>query len=170
MGSLKENPYAQFTRYELRNLLAHLEDAGRGHETHSVLLRESKIERSNRKRNWIDRIRGKQDLQPETYCSNAWYAAHEDIGETESYLADVSRCWRLAEQESAATAVAEERIATVAFEVRYALITSSVNNLAKNIPPHLLARVIQQGLITTSQGLTYARQIPDLRQRALSLP
>jgi len=165
-----ENPFEQLNRYELRNLVAHLEDAGRGYDTHDVLLRESKLlEAPGQKRNWIRKLREKREIQPDDHLSNTWYTAHENIGETDSYLADVARCWRLAERESTDRIAAAQPITTMALEVRYALINSSVSNLAGNIPPALLAKAVQRCLIKTSQGLTYARQTPDPRRRSLSL-
>src|SRR5882672_974732 len=97
MEVISENPYGEFDRYDLRHYLAHLERAGRGSEVHEVLLRESReFGRPGRKSSFRRLL--KDDELPVTRFANAWYAAHEDIGETESYLSDVGRCWRLAEQ------------------------------------------------------------------------
>jgi len=168
MEGISENPYAEFDRYDLRHYLAHLERAGRGDQVHEVLLRESReLERPAKKR--LFRRAVQDDPLPVLKVANAWYAAHEDIGETESYLSDVTRCWRLAHQKTAHNLTDRGLVPAVALEARYALISSCVNNLAANIPPPLLTAAIKQGLITSSQGLAYARQTPDLPQQAVAL-
>src|SRR5205807_2344643 len=43
---------------------------------------------------------------------------------------------------------------------------SSNNSLAKKIPTVLLECVVEKGIWTPTQGLAYARYIPDVEQRA----
>ncbi len=88
---------------------------------------------------------------------NAWYEAREALGQTAGYLDDARRAWRLAEAES------------IALHCRYALTTASLNSLAGNIRPALLVALVEQRVWTADQGLAYARQAPDPRQRTEAL-
>ncbi len=166
MEAVNENPYGRFDRYDLRHYLEHLENAQRGVDVHKVLRRERKHCEPSAKK-WYQRP--ETSLPGEWHVSNAWYSAHEEIGETESFLSDVARCWRLAEQANVTHLNNPELIAGIALEFRYAIISSSVNNLAGNIPPPLLASAVERSLITPSQALAYARNTPNLQQKALAL-
>lgn len=169
-----KNPFERLDDYELRYYLIHLAGAGRDTDVHQVLSRQSTrteevVQRRGGLRGWLGRLSKRQEIRIDKSYKNAWYIAHENIGETGSFLNDVALAWRLAEQRSV-EAISNNRLAaTVALEVRYALISSCVNNLASNIPPPLLAQFIEHDLLSPSQGVTYARQVPNLSQRALSL-
>ena len=93
---------------------------------------------------------------------NGWYEARERLGQTGGYMADVRHAWQLAE--SQATCAGRQGLAC-----RYALILASLNSLAGNIPPDLLSALVGEGIWTVSQGLAYARQMLDPRQRADAL-
>ncbi len=100
-----------------------------------------------------------------TENQNGWYQRREEMGQTAGYLADVNRAWRLSE-----TAFAKHHASIeIGRQCRYALITASLNSLAKNIQPALLIALVKKGVWTLLQGLTYARQIPNSEQRAESL-
>ncbi|MCB8923966.1 MAG: hypothetical protein H6662_20490 [Ardenticatenaceae bacterium] len=59
------NPVAQLTRYELRHLVAHLEQSGRIGDLHRLLALETGEQR------------------------NAWYEAKDAVGDLQGYLDDV---------------------------------------------------------------------------------
>jgi hypothetical protein len=65
---------------------------------------------------------------------NGWFEACERRGRVEDFLADLARAWRLVDLRSS------DRPSPIAleFQCRYALITASLNSLARNIPPDLL--------------------------------
>ena len=95
-----------------------------------------------------------------------WYTVHERVGDTSGYLSDVDRAWRLTEE-----AFADRRSSiAIGLQCRYALIVTSLCSLAGNIPPALLAALVEKGIWPGPQGLAYARQIqePELRTRALA--
>jgi len=96
---------------------------------------------------------------------NGWYEARERLGQTVGFLADVARAWRLAEDQFAT----RHSPSAIGLQCRYALITASLNSLAKNIPPALLAALVEKEVWTPAQGLAYARQVPDTEQRARAL-
>ena len=138
-------------RYGLRHLAAHLEAAGREDDLHRLMRLE-----------WSDH----QGEQTRARFENVWYTVHERVGDTSGYLSDVDRAWRLAEE-----AFADRRSSiAIGLQCRYALIIASLCSLAGNIPPALIAALVQKGVWLGPQGLAYARQIqePELRTRALA--
>jgi hypothetical protein len=96
---------------------------------------------------------------------NGWYQARERLGHVAGYLADVSRAWRISEQD----ARDQHRSSAIGLQCRYALINASLNSIAKNIHPTLLALLVEKDLWTPVQGLAYARQMPDRVQRAAAV-
>ena len=123
------------------HLTWHMEKAGQVDEIHALLREETAEGR------------------------NGWYEARERLGQTAGYLADVARAWRLAEEEFAV----HHSPSAIGFQCRYALITVSLNSLAKNVPPDLLAALVEEGMWTPAQGLAYARRVPYPWQRSDAL-
>ena len=138
-------------RYGLHHLTAHLEAAGR----------EDNLRRLMRL-DWSDH----QGEQTRARFENMWYTVHERVGDTSGYLSDVDRAWRLAERACAG----RQSSSAIGLQCRYALIVTSLCSLAGNIPPALLAALVEKGIWPGPQGLAYARQIrePELRSRALA--
>jgi len=97
---------------------------------------------------------------------NGWYQACDRLGETASYLEDLRRAWRLAER---APPWFRHRLAAFARQCLFALVNASLNSLAGNTAPALLAEVVARQIWTPTQGLACARQIAQARQRARSL-
>lgn len=91
---------------------------------------------------------------------NAWFDAKNTKDDIRDYLDDVARAWRLAEEAGGRA---------IGLQCRYALLTTSVNSLAGNIPPALFLRLVKEGVWQPAQGLAYARQIPDHQERADAL-
>lgn len=78
---------------------------------------------------------------------NGWYGACEARGKPATFVNDLGRAWRLAEQtyqQAPATALA--------LLFRYALIRTSINSLASNIPPPLLAALVEKQIWQPAQG------------------
>jgi hypothetical protein len=100
---------------------------------------------------------------------NGWYEVCERLGQTATFVTDVVRAWRLAEEgtTSAGTSVysAQAIEQELALSIRYALITASINTLAKNIPSSLLIALVKKNVWNYAQGLTYARQAPNPLQQ-----
>ena len=138
-------------RYGLRHLAAHLEAAGREDELHHLMRLE-----------WGDH----QGEQTRARFENTWYTVHERVGDTSGYLSDVDRAWRLTERAYAG----RQSSSAIGLQCRYALIVTSLRSLAGNIPPALLAALVEKGIWLGPQGLAYARQMqePELRSRALA--
>jgi len=94
-------------------------------------------------------------LQEETpEGRNGWYEARDSLGQTGRFIEDVARAWKLAEDEN-----------KLDLEILYALTATSINSLSANIPPELIARLVEYDLWTIDQGQSYALQIPNLNKR-----
>lgn len=112
------------------HLLYHLEKAGKTARIHEVLKETSG-------------------------GNNTWFAIRDSLGELRGYIEDVLRAWRLAEEESSRRSSDEEYSRN---ELLYALVLCSVRNLAANVTPSLLKRLIESGTWTPQQALEYSRQ------------
>jgi hypothetical protein len=58
---------------------------------------------------------------------------------------------------------------SLVLQIRYALITASLNSLAGNTPPPLLEAALAHGLLTAGEVLAYAAHVPDAAQRGATL-
>jgi hypothetical protein len=109
---------------------------------------------------WVDQLH--QLLQEETIDGrNGWYQACETLGLLATYVKDVARAWQLAEE-----AFASCPSDSIGLQSRYALIVSSLNSLAGNIPAELMAALVEKQVWTPAQGAAYAQQVQDFRGRA----
>lgn len=144
MVDLPGNPVANLSEYELRHLIAHLEECGLIEKIHHLLALET------------------------ISHSNAWFEVKQAYDDIQGYLEDVSRAWKDAEA-GYLSADELEAAKILGLQVRYALITSSIYTLAFNTLPALVISAVKQGLYTPLQGLTFARLTPDKRQRSASL-
>ena len=92
---------------------------------------------------------------------NGWYEACDAIGKPAGFVNDLARAWELAEEayeRSPATALARL--------FRYALIRTSLNSLASNVPAELLGALVEKHIWQPAQGLAYAQQTQNPWQRA----
>ncbi|TRU47640.1 MAG: trypsin-like serine protease, partial [Microcystis aeruginosa Ma_QC_Ca_00000000_S207] len=92
---------------------------------------------------------------------NGWYSQCEREGKTAVFIKDIARAWQLAEEH-----FIENPTKSIGLQVRYALITTSLNSLAGNIPAELMSLLIQHEIWTPAQGLAYVRQNQDDEKRA----
>lgn len=99
---------------------------------------------------------------------HAWYGAKRALGEVAGFLSDVNLAWHLAETtyDSADLVRAAE---SVGLQIRYATITASLNSLAGNMPPQMLAAVLAHDLQGAREVLTYASRAPEPAQRCAAL-
>ncbi len=119
------------------HLTWHLEQAGRLAEIHQLLQEET------------------------TTGRNGWYEACEALGQTASFITDVARAWQLAENlYDSSPAI------SIGLQCRYALIIASLNSLASNLPPELIAALVEKGYWQPAQGIAYIQQIQEAGKRA----
>ena len=128
--------------YGLRHLAEHLERAGRVDDLHRLL----RLER-----------RGGGVEAGTARAENAWYAARERVGQTQGYMNDLARAARLVQVADRPDVKPSQLKTSIGLGIRYALMSASLNSLARNIPPTLIAALVEKGVWLASQGLAYAR-------------
>lgn len=77
----------------------------------------------------------------------------------DGYLDDLSLAWELAREGTDRQIEADEEPSTFADCIRYALIRTSINSLARNYSPDIVARAVVVGLWSTDQALSVAAKI-----------
>jgi NTP pyrophosphatase (non-canonical NTP hydrolase) len=92
---------------------------------------------------------------------NGWYEACDAIGKPAGFVNDLARAWALA-KDSYEQAPAN----ALALLFRYALIRTSLNSLASNVPAELLGALVEKQIWQPAQGLAYAQQTQNPWQRA----
>src|SRR5579863_2405902 len=146
--SPREGPFAALDDYDVRHVVTHLTYAGRDQDVHQLLRLEAGGERRN-----------------------GWFAERERRDDIGGYLDDVAQA-RTSASRAVADAIADGRpAAALPLELRYALITSSINSLSRNLPPALLAALVADGAWSIARAQRYAAQQPfaPLRAEAFAL-
>ena len=124
--------------YIHQHLVWHLEKAEQVEEIHKLLAEDSET------------------------GSNGWYEACNHLGQTANFVTDVARAWELAEDSWTETSSSQ----VIGLQCRYALIITSLNSLAANLPEKLLIALIQKDVWTPEQGLAYVLQSSNPKQKA----
>jgi uncharacterized protein YeeX (DUF496 family) len=122
--------------YIHNHLTWHLEQVGRLGEIHQLLQEETEEGR------------------------NGWYEACEALGQTASFVTDVGRAWRLAEE-----LYSQNPVEAIRLQCWYALVVTTLNTLASNLPPELIAALVKNGHWQPMQGLVYAQRVQDEEDR-----
>lgn len=138
------------TRYGLRNLGEHLEAAGRVADLHRLLGVE-----------WDSRA---GEALGEG-AVNAWHAAWERQGDPLAFRAEIDRAWRLADEAAEDASDA----ATLALQLRYALLTASQRSAVNRLRPWWFPRFVEAGLWSIDQALARARRLPNPVRRSSAL-
>lgn len=86
--------------------------------------------------------------------------------EYDGYLNDLMVGWQNAHEEAKRQIATNEMPSAFAACVRYALIRTSVNSIAANYVPALVARAVKIGLWSARRALSIAAKVPDNEQRA----
>jgi hypothetical protein len=94
---------------------------------------------------------------------NGWYEANERLGQASNFVECVAQAWRLVDE-----AFRQGRPA-LGLQCRCALLSASLNSLARNLPPALLEALVHQRLWPMEQGLAYARRTPSAKQKVVAL-
>ena len=93
---------------------------------------------------------------------NDWFEACDKIGQPGIFVEDVRRGWRLAEE-----LYDRDRGRAIVLQCRYALITGTLNSLADNLPPGMMAEFVKQRFWTIKQAWAYVEQMQDEKAIAL---
>ena len=161
-------------RYGLRNVIHHLQRAGRQGELHAMLAVEwTHTEHVPQDRSamasLLNRLLRRDSSNEVLRSENAWFVIHEQIGDLTGYLTDIAIAWDSASDRTLENLGALRVAPSVALEVRYALITASVGAIASRLPVELALALVDAGVWTVEYGLGLARQILDRRERAIAL-
>src|SRR5690349_8888137 len=162
------DPFADLSAYELRHVVEHLGLVGRAVEIHRLLRLECRRDALGTTTSTAEPSDNAL-VQQEDGRRNAFFVARQRMGDTEGYLADLRRAWRLAEQAATDCVRHKGRATHVDLEVRYALAHSSVRSLAANPLPELLASLVETGVIEPTEGLALATRGLRIAQKAEGL-
>lgn len=143
-----DDPLAGLTPYELRHLAAHLYETERRED--------------------LDRLLGLTRDEDSVARENAWFAAHDALGDLAGYLADIDRAAALAYRAAAVEVAAGRPAASMGAGVRYALLASSVRSIA-GLPTPVIARLVEQGVWTLERALDETGHLTDLAEHAYGL-
>jgi NB-ARC domain len=133
-------------RYGVVNLAGHLSAAGRDSALHQLLA-----------------------LHQPGQSGNLWYAAHDRIGETIAYSADVQLAWNAARAAADCALAAAEPAPSIGLEVRYALLSATISSITASLPAGLIAELVADGQWTADEGLKRARLLASAEARAAAL-
>ena len=92
---------------------------------------------------------------------NGWYEACDQLGQTANFVTDIAKAWKWAEW-----LYETEPSLSLALQVRYALITATLNSLAQNTPAELISIFVEKKFWPPAQGLAYVKQIQNPRDCA----
>ncbi|PSN79410.1 hypothetical protein C8B47_11845 [filamentous cyanobacterium CCP4] len=90
------------------------------------------------------------------YGRNAWFEACEQVGQPAIFVDDVSRGWKLAEEE-----YYNQPSKSLILQCRYALVTASLHSLVEQVPANLMSEFMMRGYWTPEQTWAYVEQIQD---------
>ena len=100
---------------------------------------------------------------------NLCYTAYEHCGLVSEYLRAVRLARRLAEQATDEARTTGQPSESIALEVSYALVVGAIVTMAASVPAPLLVSLVEQGVWTPQQALTFAQSIPSPRERTRAL-
>jgi hypothetical protein len=84
----------------------------------------------------------------------------------DGYLSDLMLAWKCAHSKARRQIEAAQERTAFADCIRYLLIRTSINGIAGNYVPELMARAVETGLWTPSRALSVVAKIPDEAKRA----
>lgn len=134
--------------YGLRHLVTHLDKAGRLKDLEQLL-----------KLSWGH----------DEHRENGWYTVHEEERDLAGYTSDLIRVFRAAYKASQEAIDRGEPALTVLLELHCAYWMGSICSLASQVPPALLAALLEKGIWSKEHALAYAHQIPKAQQRFLAM-
>ncbi|NEQ53604.1 MAG: hypothetical protein F6K11_26300, partial [Leptolyngbya sp. SIO3F4] len=95
---------------------------------------------------------------------NGWYEVCDRMGQTANFINDVARAWKLAED-----IYEQNPTQSITLQYRYALIITSLNSLAQNIPIELIVALVEKGIWTSQRGLIYVQQLRNSQLLAIAI-
>jgi hypothetical protein len=129
--------------YGLRHLVAHLAIADRDDEL-TLLLNMA----------W-------QRSRDDEWTENGWFAAHDAAGDIPGFLSDLVIASHRAQEASQSQMEKSLPAAGIALELRYALIASSIRDLAATVPAPLVTALVRSRVWSAAVAVTLGRQVDD---------
>jgi hypothetical protein len=133
------------TVYELRNVLQHLRDAELEEDLHRLL--------------GVASAQGR----------NAWHESLVAAGLAFEYTEAISLAWDCARAASRRAVRSGQQPLTIALEVRYALIASSLNSSSASIPTEIVSAAAVHGMVRSIDLLQRFRQLPEPSEKLQAL-
>lgn len=100
---------------------------------------------------------------------NTWFAAHDDAGTLDDYLADLATAMRDARRRTDRALATHQPAAALADELRYHLVAASITSRTANVPVDLLTALLRDGVWTSARAVAHAGRLPGPANRALAL-
>jgi hypothetical protein len=100
---------------------------------------------------------------------SGWFRAREARGADAGFIADLFLAWELADRAWRLAEATDSAPSIVTRQCRYALILSSLNSLAGNIPPKLLVGLVEIGRWPFERALAYSYRVPDPFRRVQTM-
>jgi hypothetical protein len=142
-GMLMINPLVVLDAYERRHLVAHLEASERFEILQKIFTLETH-----------------EGL-------HAWFELKQEFDEVPGFISDLAIAWRCADlsYETQKTS----RIEALTSQLRYLLISASINSVAYAVPPLLLSALVNRGGWSLARVIAYIKQINDAAQQTRSI-
>lgn len=138
--------------YGLQYLAVHLIEAGQVEAIHELLRLE-----------WIEES---PEAGGNLTFTNAWHRALERAGYGSRYASDVETAWRAADATLRRQPSRRSTGSAVALQIRYALIAASLRSIAARVPPALVVALVEHGVWSPAQALSYAKQVPEPQRQS----
>lgn len=101
-----------------------------------------------------------------TLVCQGWSKAWEALkGSYAGFLNDAKQAWKSAEDENEEAIAKGEAAPHIGDEIRCALVRTSINSLAPNLPGELIVQLVKRQKLTFRHGFVYAQQFPDSVRR-----
>jgi hypothetical protein len=133
------------SKYESKHLAEHLSGAGLVAELHHLLARNSEGNL-----NW-------------------WYCEKQSLGDIDGYIADVALAWTHSESSQRSDGKQASPFDGISGQIRYALITSSINSQVEDMPPKFIRCLVKEDIWSSAYALKWIQRIPREDDRATSL-
>ena len=95
---------------------------------------------------------------------NGWYEACDRQGRPSFFVRDVARAWEIADK-----TIESDPSTAIVLQIRYAAIVTSLNSMASNIPPELIAALVDKKYWSPAQGLAYVLHIREDWQKCKAI-
>jgi NB-ARC domain len=115
------------------------------------------------KANWLDEIHSLLSMSDDR-GRNAWFETCDRIGQPAIFVGDIARAWELAE-----SMFDNNPEVSVKLQIHYALITSTLKSLTKQIPPNWIKLLVEHKYWTFEKAWSHTLEIKNKTQQAYTI-